>query len=159
LRRSVDDASSSSSRVDRARRLRASLRNGAGDRSSAVKVAMADDDDVYPLTGNDDLRVAGLVPDDEDDIQEDVAALLGTDLTSAPDDLSSAPGDGGGGPVTATDTSAGSTSTAGGTGTSLVDKRKSSVWVDFDEIFEKVNVCSCVYCLFRALFEFDREDN
>jgi len=35
---------------------RAPLRNGAGDLPSAVKVTMADDDDVvYPLTGNDDL--------------------------------------------------------------------------------------------------------
>jgi hypothetical protein len=30
-------------------------------------------------------------------------------------------------------------STDGGTGTSSVGKRKSSIWVDFDEIFEKVN--------------------
>jgi hypothetical protein len=33
-----------------------------------VKVAMADDDDVNPVTGNDDLRATGLVLDDEDDI-------------------------------------------------------------------------------------------
>ena len=39
-----------------------------------VKVAMADDDDViYPLTGNDDLIVAGLVPEDNDDIHDDAA--------------------------------------------------------------------------------------
>ncbi|PWZ30045.1 putative AC transposase [Zea mays] len=139
LCRSVADASSSSSGVDRARRLRAPLRNGAGDRSSAVKVAMADDGDVNPLTGNDDLRVAGLVPNDEDDIQADAAALLGIDLTSALVDLSSTQGDGGGGPATATDTPVGSTSTDGGTGTSSVGKRKSSVWIDFVEIFEKVN--------------------
>jgi hypothetical protein len=104
-----------------------------------VKVAMADDDDVNPVTGNDDLRAAGLVLDDEDDIQADVAALLGINLTSAPIDLSSNPGDGGGGPATATNTPIGSTSTDGGTGTSSVGKRKSTVWVDFDEIFEKVN--------------------
>uniref|UniRef100_A0A804REW7 Uncharacterized protein n=1 Tax=Zea mays TaxID=4577 RepID=A0A804REW7_MAIZE len=61
--RSVADASSSSSGVDRARRLHAPLRDDAGDRSSAVKVAMADDDDVNPVTGNDDLHAAGLVPD------------------------------------------------------------------------------------------------
>jgi hypothetical protein len=61
-----------------------------------VKVAMADDDNVNPLTGNDDLRVTGLVPDDEDDIQADDAALLGIDLTSTLIDLSSAPDDGGG---------------------------------------------------------------
>jgi hypothetical protein len=56
-----------------------------------VKVAMADDDNVNPVTGNDDLRATGLVPDDEDDIQADAAALLGIDLTSAPVDLSSNP--------------------------------------------------------------------
>jgi hypothetical protein len=125
--RSVADASSSSSGVDRARRLRAPLRDGAGDRSSAVKVAMADDDDVNPVTGNDDLRAAGLVPDDEDYIQVDAAALLGIDLTSAPVDLSSNPTNAGGGPATATDTPIGSTSTDGGTGTSSVGKRKSTV--------------------------------
>lgn len=58
---------------------------------------MADDDDVNPVTGNDDLRAAGLVPDDEDDIQADAAALLGIDLTSAPVDLSSNPTNAGGG--------------------------------------------------------------
>jgi hypothetical protein len=65
--------------------------------------------------------------------------LLGIDLTSAPVDLSSTPGDGSGGPATATDTPVSSTSTDGGTGTSSIGKHKSSVWVDFDEIFEKVN--------------------
>jgi hypothetical protein len=100
---------------------------------------MADDDDVNPVTGNDDLRAAGLVLDDEDDIQADVAALLGIDLTSAPVNLSSNPTNAGGGPATATDTPVGSTSTDGGTGTSSVGKHKSTVWVDFDEVFEKVN--------------------
>jgi hypothetical protein len=100
---------------------------------------MADDDDVNSVTGNDDLRVAGLVPDDEDNIQVDAAALLGIDLTSAPVDLSSNPGDTGGEPATATDTPVGSTSTDGGTGTSSISKRKSTVWVDFGEVFEKVN--------------------
>jgi hypothetical protein len=138
--RSVVDASSSSSGVDRARRLRAPLRDDAGDRPSAVKVAMADDDDVNPVTSNDDLHVAGLVPDDKDDIQADAAALLGIDLTSALVDLSSNLADAGGGPATAIDTPVGSTSIDGGTGTSSVGKRKSTVWVDFDEVFEKVNV-------------------
>ena len=65
--------------------------------------------------------------------------LCGIDLTSAPVDLSSNPTNAGGGPATATDTPVGSTSTDGGTGTSSVGKRKSTVWVDFDEVFEKVN--------------------
>ena len=43
------------------------MRNGAGDQPSVVKVAMADDDDVvYPLIGNDDLIVAGLLPEDDE---------------------------------------------------------------------------------------------
>jgi hypothetical protein len=104
-----------------------------------VKVAMADDYDVNPVTGNDDLRTARIVLDDKDDIQADAAALLGIDLTSAHVDLSSNPADAGGGPAKATDTPVGSTSTDGGTGTSSVGKRKSTVWVDFDEVFEKVN--------------------
>jgi hypothetical protein len=65
--------------------------------------------------------------------------LLGINLTSAPVDLSSNPADTGGGPATATDTPVGSTRTNGGTGTSSVGKRKSTVWVDFDEVFKKVN--------------------
>ena len=64
--------------------------------------------------------------------------MLGIDLTSAPIDLSSNPTNAGGGLATTTDTPIGSTSTDGGTGTSSVGKRKSTVWVDFDEVFEKV---------------------
>jgi hypothetical protein len=87
---------------------------------------MAEVDDnnvVYPLTGNDDLRAVGLVLED-DDIREDAAALLGIDVgsSSAPIDLDA--DDGGGGAATATGTPIGSTSTDG---TSSVGKRKSSV--------------------------------
>jgi len=54
------------------------LRNGVGDKPFAVKVAMADDDDVvYPLIGNDDLITAMLLLEDDDDIRDDTAALLG----------------------------------------------------------------------------------
>ena len=103
---------------------------------------MADDDDVvYPLTGNDDLIAAGLVPEDDDDIRDDAAALLGIDVGSgsAPIDLDG--GDSGGGAepapsMTATRTSVGSNSTDG---TSCLGKHKSGVWVDFDEIYEIVN--------------------
>ena len=39
---------------------------------------MADDDDVvYPLTGNDDLIAAGLLLEDDNDIHDNTAALLG----------------------------------------------------------------------------------
>jgi len=140
--RSVADASSSSCGIDRARRPHAPLRNGAGDQPSAVKVAMTDDDDVvYPLTGNDDLIAAGLVTEDNHDIHDDAAALLGIDVGSgsAPIDLDG--GDGGGGAeptpsAMATGTPVGSNSTDG---ISSVGKRKSGVWVDFDEIYETVN--------------------
>lgn len=57
---------------------------------------MADDKDVYPLTGNDDLHAAGLVPDDEDGIWGDVAAFLGIDASSAAIDVDV--DDSGGGP-------------------------------------------------------------
>jgi hypothetical protein len=48
-----------------------------------------DDNVVYPLTSNDDLRAARLVPEDDDDIHEDAAALLDIDVGSgsAPIDL------------------------------------------------------------------------
>jgi len=107
-----------------------------------VKVAMADDDDVvYPLTGNDDLIMAGLLPEDDDDIRDDAAVLLGIDVGSgsAPIDLDG--GDGGGGAepalsTMATGTPVGSNSTDG---TSCLSKRKYGVWVDFDEIYETLN--------------------
>ena len=129
-RGSVADASFSSCGIDRARRPHAPLRNGAGDQSSAIKVAMADDDDVvYPLTGNDDRIAAGLVSEDDDDIHDDAAVLLGIDVGSgsAPIDLDG--GDGGGGvepapSTTATGTPIGSNSTDG---TSYLGKRKSGV--------------------------------
>jgi hypothetical protein len=50
-----------------------------------VEVAMGEKDDdnvIYPLTGNYDLRAARLVPEDDDDIREDAAALLGIDVGS-----------------------------------------------------------------------------
>lgn len=103
---------------------------------------MADDDDVNPVTGNDDLRAAGLVPDDEDDIQADAAALLGIDLTSAPVDLSSNPTNAGGGPATSTDTPVGSTSIDGGTGTSSVGKRKYTVWVVRESFCIVIYICN-----------------
>ena len=59
---------------------------------------MADDDDVvYPLTGNDDLIMAGLVPKDDDDIHDDTAVLLGIDVGSDSALINLDGGDGGGG--------------------------------------------------------------
>jgi len=118
------------------------LRNGARDQPSAVKVAKTDDDDVvYSLTGNDDLIAAGLVPEDDDNICDDDAALLGIDVGSGSAQIDLDGGDGGGGAApapssAATGTPVGSNSTDG---ISSVGKRKSGVWVDFDEIYETVN--------------------
>jgi hypothetical protein len=94
---------------------------------------MADDDVVYPVTRNEDLAAAGLPTDDDDDIREDAAMLLGVDLLGS--------GSGGAEPAaTATGTTvASNTNNTADTPTSSVDKRKSSVWVDFDEIYEVVN--------------------
>ena len=95
-------------------------------------MAGADDEIIWPLTGNDDLITAGLAPEDDDDTQEDAAALFGLD-------------DDGGEGATTTGTlvySNGSTPSVAGTGTSsgtAVGKRKSAVWADFDEIFKTVN--------------------
>ena len=95
-------------------------------------MAGANDEIVWPLTGNDDLIAAGLAPEDDDDTQEDAAALFGLDI-------------GGGEGATATGTlvcSNSSTPSVAGTGTSSgpgVGKRKSAVWADFDEIYETVN--------------------
>jgi len=103
---------------------------------------MADDDDVvYPLTDNDDLIVVGLLPEDDDDIRDNAATLLGIDVDSGSALIDLDGGDGGGGaaPVpstTTTGTPVGSNITYG---TSCLGKRKSDVWVDFDEFYETVN--------------------
>ena len=45
---------------------------------------MADDDIVYPITGNEDLIAAGLSPERNDDVRDAAAALLGVDVRSSP---------------------------------------------------------------------------
>ena len=143
LRRSVADASSSSCGIERPRWPRAPLRNGAGG-PSAVEDAMAgaNDEIIWPLIGNVDLIVAGLAPEDDDDTQEDAAALFGLD-------------GGGGEGATATGIPVccnSSTPSVAGTGTSSrhgVGKRKSAMWADFDEIYETVNgrqICTKATC-------------
>ena len=111
---------------------------------------MAEDDVVYPLTGNDDLIAAGLRSEDDDDILEDAAALLGVGVgsDSAPIDL-----DGGGGEgAMRTRTTVDSTSTDAIDTTSTVvgnGKHKSKVWADFEQIYENVNgkkVCTKAIC-------------
>ena len=114
----------------------------------------ADDDIVWLLTDNDDLITAGLTPEDDDDTREDVVALFGLDVGSgstAPIDLDDDGGEG----ATATGTSVcsnGSSPSVAGTGTSSgpsVRKRKSTMWADFDEIYETVNgvkICTKATC-------------
>ena len=78
------------------------MRNDAGDLSSVAEGAMADDDVVYPVTGNEDLVVARLPLEDDDDIRDDAVVLFVVDLVgsgSAPIDLD---GGGAGAAMTAT---------------------------------------------------------
>ena len=103
-------------------------------------MAGADDEIVWPLTGNDDLIASGLAPEDDDDTFEDVAALFGIDVGSgsaapAPINLDGNSGEG----ATATGNPLGSnsnSSTPSVAGNSNVGKRKSPMWANFDEIYE-----------------------
>ena len=45
-------------------------------------MAAADDDIVWPLTGNDNLIVVGLAPEDDDGTGEDAAALFSINVGS-----------------------------------------------------------------------------
>ena len=96
-------------------------------------MAGADDEIVWPLTGNDDLIAAGLAPEDDDNTHEDAAALFGNHVGSgsaAPIDLDSSGGEGAmvtGTPICSnvSTPSVAGTSTSSGPG---VGKRKSTVW-------------------------------
>ena len=96
---------------------------------------MVDDDVVYPITSNEDLIAVGLPLEDND-----TTTLFGVDLLvngSAPIDLD---GGGAGEAVTATGLPVGSnTNGTDDTPTSSVGKRKSGVWVDFEEIYDMEN--------------------
>jgi hypothetical protein len=98
-----------------------------------------EDDIVWPLTGNDDLTVAGLAPKNDNDTCEDAAVLFGIDVGSGsiPIDLDGDSGEG----ATTTGTPVGSNISTPSTASisSLVGKRKSAVWADFDKIYETVN--------------------
>jgi len=95
-----------------------------------AEVTLADDG---PVTSNDDLIAAGLAPDDEDNLVEDVAALFGMDARQ-PINLDD--GDGG---DRATRTTVASISNSTTPSTSTAGKCKSSVWATFDEVYEDVN--------------------
>jgi hypothetical protein len=107
-------------------------------------MAGVDDKIVWPLTGNDDLIMAGLAPKDEDDTHEDTAALFGIDVHSGSAASINLDGSGGEGATTTRTPiySNGLTPSVVGTGMSSgpgVGKRKSAMWADFDEIYETVN--------------------
>ena len=117
-------------------------------------MAGADDEIVWPLIGNDDLITVGLAPKDNDDTHEDTAALFGNHVGSGSAALIDLDG-GGGERATTTGTPVcfnGSTPYVAGTGTSSgpsVGKRKSTMWADFDEIYETMNgrkICTKATC-------------
>ena len=99
------------------------------------------------------MIAAGLAPEDDDNTEEDVAALFGIDVSSGsaastPIDLD---GDGSEG-ATMTRNPLGSNSNSSApsvAGNSNVGKRKSPVWADFDEKYETVNgrkICTKAIC-------------
>ena len=96
---------------------------------------------------------ASLAPEDDDDTGEDDAALFGIDVgsgfaTPTPIDLDDEGGEG----AMMTGNPLGSNSNSSApfvAGNSNVGKRKSSVWADFDEIYETVNgrkICTKATC-------------
>ena len=105
---------------------------------------MAKDDVVLP---------PGLAPEgkDDDDTREDAVVLFDIDVSSgsAPIDLYGG-GSGGDEGATATGTPVASNSSSPSVaGTSSVGKRKSIVWIDFDEVYETVNgrqICTKATC-------------
>ena len=107
-------------------------------------MAGANDEIIWPLTGNDDLIAVGLAPEDDDDTHEDAATLFGNHVGSGSAALIDLDG-GGGERATTTGTPVcfnGSTPYVVGTSVSSgpgVGKRKSAVWADFDEIYKTVN--------------------
>ena len=116
------------------------MRNRAGELPSMADGPMVDDDIVYPITGNEDLIAAGLPPND--DVRDAAAALFDVDVGSSPA-LIDLDGDDAGAVAMATGMAvASNTNSTDGNGTptsSAVGKRKSTVWADFEEIYEKVN--------------------
>jgi hypothetical protein len=98
-----------------------------------------------PTTGNDDPIEDELEVEDDDDLREDAAALFGIDASDGllPIDVDAIDGEGVGGTTTVTRT--GSTSTHC-TSTASAGKRKSAIWVDFDEIKDANDVRIAAIC-------------
>jgi hypothetical protein len=95
--------------------------------------------------------VVGLAPKDDDDTHEDAAALFGIYVGSgfAPIDLDSGGSEGATVTRTPVDSTNSAPSVATGTSSGVVGKCKSTVWADFDEIFETVNgreICTEATC-------------
>ena len=103
---------------------------------------MADDDIICLVTGNEDLIAVGLSPEHDDDICDAAAVLFGVDIGSGPAPIDLDGGDAGAATMGTGTAVASNTNSTGGTGTptsSAIDKRKSTVWADFEEIYEEVN--------------------
>jgi hypothetical protein len=115
-------------------------------------MAGADDEIIWPLTGNDDLIAAGLAPEDDDDSREDAAALFDIDVggdPTAPIDLDGGGGEGATTTGTLVCSNGSAPSVAGNTSGAGTGKRKSVVWADFDKIYETVNgreICTKATC-------------
>jgi hypothetical protein len=109
-----------------------------------------DDDAVFPLTGDEDLIVAGLSPEHNDD-GRDPYSLFDDDVargTQPPIELDA---DDAGAAAAATGTTVDSNTHTNSTGangngngnatpsSAVSGKRKSKCWADFDEIFKEIN--------------------
>ena len=84
---------------------------------------MADDNIVYPITGNEDLIATGLSPERDDDVHDATAALFGVDVNSGPAPIDLDGGDAGAAVASNTN----STDDNGTPTSSYVGKRKSIV--------------------------------
>jgi hypothetical protein len=101
------------------------------------------------MAEDDDILLPSMAPKgkNDDDLKDDAVALFDIDLDDAPVltpiDLN---GDGGEG---ATSNSNSNSATPSVAGTGNLGKRKSPMWVDFDEVFEEVNgvkICTKAVC-------------
>ena len=91
---------------------------------------MADDDIICLVTGNEDLIVAGLSPEHDDDVRDAAATLFGVDVGSGPASIDLDGGDAGAAAMTTGMAVASNTNSTDDNDTptsSAVGKRKSAV--------------------------------
>ena len=92
---------------------------------------MAEDDDVvYPITDNEDMIMAGLSPEHDDNVRDAAAALFGVDVGSGPAPIDLDGSDAGAAATTTGTAVASNTNSTDGNGTptsSSVGKHKSTV--------------------------------